>query len=82
VVAELIFSNSSFRPFGLNLPGVPMLLDTQMRLIEPVCAWFLDLALVQARTRSQAKWQTYAEALSAWKTHQPYSQAANDRAGQ
>ncbi len=66
MVAELIFSTSSFRPFGLNLPGVPMLLNARMQLIEPACAWFLHLALVQGRTRSPATWRTYAEALYDW----------------
>jgi len=37
-----------------------------MRLIEPACAWFQHLALVQGRTRSPATWRTYAEALYDW----------------
>ncbi|MBE3603726.1 tyrosine-type recombinase/integrase [bacterium] len=65
-MAELVFSTSSFRPFGLATPDVPILLDAQMRLIEPACAWFLHLALVQGRTRSPATWRTYAEALYDW----------------
>jgi integrase/recombinase XerD len=65
-VAELVFSTSSFCPFGLANPRVPILLDAQMRLIEPPCAWFLHLALVQGRTRSPATWRTYAEALYDW----------------
>ena len=65
-MAELVFSTSSFCPFGLANPGVPILLDAQMRLIEPACAWFLHLALVQGRTRSPATWRTYAEALYDW----------------
>lgn len=66
VVAELLFTTSSFRPFGLATLDVPILLDAQMRLIEPACAWFLHLALVQGRTRSPATWRTYAEALYDW----------------
>jgi site-specific recombinase XerD len=66
VVAELVFSTSSFCPLGLATPDVPILLDAQMRLIEPACAWFLHLALVQGRTRSPATWRTYAEALYDW----------------
>jgi integrase len=65
-VAELLFSTSLFRPFGSSAPGVPILVDAQMRLIEPACAWFLHLALVQGRTRSPATWRTYAEALYDW----------------
>ena len=65
-MAELVFSTSSFCPFGLANPGVPILLDAQMRLIEPACAWFLHLALVQGRTRVPATWRTYAEALYDW----------------
>jgi hypothetical protein len=66
VVAELVFSTSSFRPFGSSTSDVPILLDARMRLIEPACAWFLHLALVQSRTRSPATWRTYAEALYDW----------------
>jgi hypothetical protein len=66
VVAELLFTTSSFCPLGLATPDVPILLDAQMRLIEPACAWFLHLALVQGRTRSPATWRTYAEALYDW----------------
>jgi site-specific recombinase XerD len=65
-VAELVFSTPSFCPLGLAAPDVPILLDAQMRLIEPACAWFLHLALVQGRTRSPATWRTYAEALYDW----------------
>ena len=68
VVAELLFTTSSFCPLGLATPDVPILLDAQMRLIEPACAWFLHLALVQGRTRSPATWRTYAEALYEWRT--------------
>ena len=35
VVAELVFSTSSFCALGLTTPDVPILLDAQMRLIEP-----------------------------------------------
>jgi len=66
VVAELLFTTSSFCPLGLATPDVPILLDAQMRLIEPACSWFLHLALVQGRTRSPATWRTYAEALYDW----------------
>ena len=65
-MAELVFSTASFCPLGLATPDVPILLDAQMRLIEPGCGWFLHLALVQGRTRSPATWRTYAEALYDW----------------
>ena len=65
-MAELLFSTSLFRPFGSSAPEVPILVDAEMRLIEPACAWFLHLALVQGRTRSPATWRTYAEALYDW----------------
>jgi integrase len=43
-----------------------MLLDTEMRLIEPACAWLLHVALVRGRTRSKETWRTYGEALYDW----------------
>ena len=46
--------------------GVPMLLDANMRLIEPACAWLLHIALVRGRTRSVQTWRTYGEALYDW----------------
>ena len=52
MVAELLFTTSSFCPLGLATPDVPILLDVQMRLIEPACAWFLHLALVRENAQS------------------------------
>lgn len=46
MVAELLFTTASFRPFSVAAAGVPILLDARMRLIEPACEWFLHLALV------------------------------------
>ena len=40
-----------------------MLVDREMRLIEPACAWLLHVALVRGRTRSRETWRTYGEAL-------------------
>jgi site-specific recombinase XerD len=65
-VAELIFTTEQFRPFGAPVPDVPMLLDAEMRLIEPACAWLMHIALVRGRTRSRETWRTYGEALYDW----------------
>ena len=43
-----------------------MLLDHEMKLIEPACAWLLHVALVRGRTRSRQTWRTYGEALFDW----------------
>ena len=43
-----------------------MLVDREMRLIEPACAWLLHVALVRGRTRSRETWRTYGEALYDW----------------
>jgi hypothetical protein len=46
---------------------VTLLLDSEMRLIEPACAWLLlYVALVRGRTRSRETWRTYGEALYDW----------------
>ena len=42
-MAELLFTTEAFQPQGLSTPHVPMLLDAEMRLIEPACAWLLTL---------------------------------------
>jgi integrase len=65
-MAELLFTTEAFRPQGLPTPNVPILLDAEMRLIEPACAWLLHVALVRGRTRSKETWRTYGEALYDW----------------
>lgn len=65
-MAELIFTTESFKPNGTPLTGVPMLLDSEMRLIEPVCAWLMNIAMIRGRTRSSETWRTYGEALYDW----------------
>lgn len=65
-MTELLFSAETFRPDGSSVVGVPMLLDAQMRLIEPACAWLMHVALVRGRTRSPETWRTYGEALYDW----------------
>ncbi len=65
-MAELVFSTAVFRPLGRPVPGVPMLLDGAMRLIEPACAWLMHIALVRGRTRSPQTWRAYGEALYDW----------------
>ena len=65
-MTELLFTTEAFRPLGRSAPGVPMLLDGGMRLIEPACAWLMHVALVRGRTRSPQTWRTYGEALYDW----------------
>jgi site-specific recombinase XerD len=65
-MAELLFTTEAFQPQGLPTPYVPILLDAEMRLIEPACAWLLHVALVRGRTRSKETWRTYGESLYDW----------------
>ncbi|AZO71530.1 site-specific integrase [Mesorhizobium sp. M1D.F.Ca.ET.043.01.1.1] len=65
-MAELLFTTEEFAPHGISRPGVPMLLDNEMRLVEPACAWLLHIALVRGRTRSRQTWRTYGETLYDW----------------
>lgn len=65
-MAQLIFTTDAFRPYGVSAPGVPMLLDRQLRLVEPACAWLMHIALVRGRTRSPQTWRSYGEALYDW----------------
>jgi len=65
-MAELMFTTNAFCPLRRSVPGVPMLLDSDMRLIEPACAWLMHIALVRGRTRSAQTWRTYGEALYDW----------------
>ena len=65
-MVDLLFTSHAFAPHGLPLPGVPMLLDREMRLIEPACAWLHYIALVRGRTRSRQTWRTYGEVLYDW----------------
>ncbi len=66
VMPQLLFTTAAFRPHGAALPDVPMLIDDDMALIEPACAWLMHIALVRGRTRSIATWRTYGEALYDW----------------
>jgi site-specific recombinase XerD len=61
-----MFTTEAFRPFGLPVPGVPMLLDGQMRLVEAASVWLMHVALVRGRTRSPQTWRVYGEALYDW----------------
>jgi integrase len=65
-MAELLYTTRDFSPLGQPTAGVPMLLDGEMKLIEPACAWLLHIALVRGRSRSPETWRTYAEALFDW----------------
>lgn len=65
-MTELLFSTDAFCPLGHPVIGVPMLIDAEMRLIEPACAWLLHIALIRGRTRSSQTWRTYGEALHDW----------------
>ena len=65
-MTELLFSTDAFCPMGHRVAGVPMLIDAEMRLIEPACAWLLHIALIRGRTRSPQTWRTYGEALHDW----------------
>lgn len=65
-MAELLFTTDVFRPSGRSAPGVPMLLDGNMQLVESACAWLMHVALVRGRTRSPQTWRAYGEALYDW----------------
>lgn len=80
-MVQLLFTADRFQPFGRPIPGVPMLLDADMRLIEPACAWLLHITLVRGRTRSVQTWRTYAEVLYDWWQTLDANGWAWDRAG-
>ena len=65
-MAELLFTTDAFRPLDRSVQGVPLLLDSGMRLIEPACSWLMHIALVRGRTRSPQTWRAYGEALYDW----------------
>lgn len=66
MMARLLFTTHAFNVLGRSISRVPILLDHEMRLVEPACAWLLHIALVRGRTRSVETWRTYAEALYDW----------------
>ena len=63
---RLLYTTSDFKPEGFPSPGVPLLLDEGMKLVESACQWFFHIALVRGRTRSPLTWRSYAEALYDW----------------
>jgi hypothetical protein len=65
-MAKLLYTTVAFKPAGASLPGVPMLLDKQMRLVEAPCSWLLHIALIRGRAGSRETWRTYGECLYDW----------------
>jgi len=66
MVMRLAYTDATFTHFGVPLPGVPVLLSDDMVIVEPAQQWLFYIALERGRTRSQATWRSYAEALFDW----------------
>src|SRR5919201_1597023 len=63
---KLLFTSEAFTHHGVSMPGVPVLLDDEMHIAEGPQRWLFYISLERARTRSQATWRSYAEALYDW----------------
>jgi len=62
-MAHLMFTTDAFRPLDRPVPGLPVQLDNDMRLVEPACAWLMHVALVRGRTRSPQTWRSVSTTL-------------------
>src|SRR5437764_10731726 len=63
---RLIYTNAAFSQHGVPMPGVPVILSDDMRIVEGPQRWLFYIALDRGRTRSRATWRSYGEALYDW----------------
>ncbi len=63
---KLTYTTAAFKHHGVPMPGVPVLLNDDMAMVEGPQRWVFYIALDRGRTRSRATWRSYAEALYDW----------------
>src|SRR5215469_5999773 len=63
---KLTYANEAFTQHGVPMAGIPVLLTDDMVIDEVPQRWMFYIALDRGRTRSQATWRSYAEALYDW----------------
>ena len=63
---RLTYTNAAFTHHGVPMPGVPVLLNDEMAIVEGPQRWLFYIALDRGRTRSRETWRSYAEALYDW----------------
>jgi hypothetical protein len=51
---RLLFTSAAFTHHGVAMPGVPVLVDDEMRIAEGPERWLFYIALDRGRTRSRA----------------------------
>jgi integrase len=62
-----IHSTDEFKPFGVPIRNVPIILSHQtMSIEEAPTLWLADLAIKRGRTKSPRTWDTYADNILDW----------------
>jgi len=60
---ELFFTNADFTLYGVSLPKVPFMMDSEMVLMEEVNRYLHYIAVVNGKTESPKTWATYGRDL-------------------
>src|SRR5712691_10393399 len=62
----LTYTNAAFTHHRVPMPGVPVLLNDDLAIVEGPQRWLFYIALDRGRTRSRETWRSYGEALYDW----------------
>ena len=65
-IMRLLYTTDAFSHHGVQMVGVPVVLDDEMHIVEGPQRWLFYIALERGRTRSPATWRGYSEALYDW----------------
>jgi site-specific recombinase XerD len=60
---ELSFTDPEFTMTGVSLPGIPFLVDRDMKLVNIPNRFLYEIAVIHGRTRSPKTWKTYGNHL-------------------
>lgn len=60
---RLVFSTSDFKIYGLSYEKFPILLDSEMNIIEEVLLFLIHLCIKRGRVQSIKSWEAYGQSL-------------------
>lgn len=63
---RLVYTDTSFAPYGTAMARVPVLLNEDHAIVEVPQGWLFEIALHRGRTSSPETWASYAAALYDW----------------
>lgn len=60
---KLIFSTSDFKIHGLSYPQFPVLLDSEMNIVEEVLLFLVNHCIQRGRVQSIKSWEAYGQSM-------------------